>query len=129
MKWEMKLMDVSMLLESLLASERLSRINKWLLSDPYNKKQFVPINGFNSYLVVVKCGLPQGCLLGPLLFLININYLHLAIKYSEVHNFADDTNLLNFNSSVNSINKQVNHDLKTYQIGWRQKNTFSTGKT
>ena len=54
--------------------------------------------------------------IGPLLFLIYINDLHVAIKYSEVHHFADDTNL-NFNYCVKSTNKQFNYDLKTSQIG------------
>ena len=50
----------------------------------------------------VVCGALKGPLLGPLL-LIYINDLHLAVKYSEVHHFADGTNLLNFNSPVKSI--------------------------
>ena len=45
------------------------------------------------------------------------NDLHAAIEFSDVHHFPDDTNLLNFNSCVKSINRQVNYDLKTYQIG------------
>ena len=49
---------------------------------------------------------------GTSLFLIYINDLHVAIKCSEVHHFAEDTNLLNFNSCVKSINKKVNGDLK-----------------
>ena len=56
------------------------------------------INGYKSNLADVKCGVPQCSILGRLLFLIYINNLHVAIKYSEVHHFADDTNLLNFNS-------------------------------
>ena len=79
--------------------------NKWVASYLSNRKQFVSINGYKSNLADVKCGVPQGSILGPLLFLIYINDLHVAIKYSVVHHFADNTNLLNFNSCVKSIKK------------------------
>ena len=55
---------------------------------------------------------PQGSILRHLLFLIYFNNFYVVIKYSEVNHFADDTNLLKLNGSVNSINKKVNYDLK-----------------
>ena len=83
-----------------------------------NRKKFVTFNGFNSELKDINCGVPQGSILGPLLFLIYINDLHYSIKFSsfhhcKVHHFADDTNQINFNSFIKVINKQVKKDLKT----------------
>ena len=104
--------------------------NKCFASYLSNRKQFVSINGYISNLADLKCGVPQGSILGPLLFLIYINDLHATIKYSEVHHFADNTDLLNFNSCVKSINKQVNYDLKNL-ANWLKANKISlnVGKT
>ena len=59
-----------------------------------NCSQYVSINGYESSLAVINCGVPQGSVLGPLLFLLYINDLNQAIKLCKVHHFADDTNLL-----------------------------------
>ena len=98
--------------------------NKWFASYLNKRKQFVSINGYKSNLADAKCGVPQGLTLGPLLFLIYINDLHVAIKYCEVHHFADNANLLIVNICVKSINKEVNYDLKNLS-NWLKTNKIS----
>ena len=63
-------------------------------------------------------------MLGPLLFLLYINDLHNAIKYSHVHHFADDTNLLHFNNSLKNLAKKINLDLK-FLYSWLKANKIS----
>ena len=46
------------------------------------------------------------------IILIYVNDFNCAIRYCSVHHFPDDTNLLNYNNSVNRMNKQVKKDLK-----------------
>ena len=65
----------------------------------------VSVNGYDSNLADVKFGVPQGSVLGPLLFLIYINDLNKALKFCKVHHFADDTNLIHFSKSVYRLNK------------------------
>ena len=88
--------------------------NDWFKSYLSDRKQFVSINGYNSDLMPVDCGVPQGSVLGPLLFLIYINDLHKAIQYCKVHHFADDTNLFHTSKSVKNVNKLVNRDMKRF---------------
>ena len=86
--------------------------NNWLASYLSNRRQFVSILGFESDTKTLRHGVPQGSVLGPLLFLIFINDLNNCIKKSKTYHFADDTNLLNISSSPKKLQKEINIDLK-----------------
>ena len=58
------------------------------------------MSGQTSDNALIELGVQQGSVLGPLLFLIYINDLNQAIKYSRVHHFADNTNLLLVDNSL-----------------------------
>ena len=61
----------------------------------------------------IKHGVPQGSVLGPLLFIIYINDIFEAIIHSSTFLFADDTGLLNSNCNLKTIEEQVNEDLQS----------------
>ena len=104
--------------------------NDWFHSYLLNRKQYVSISGFDSNMHNMKFGVPQGSVLGPLLFLIYINDLHLSIHYSTTRLFADDTNLLIKHNCLKQLTKQLNLDLRSLN-NWLKANKISlnSGKT
>ena len=74
--------------------------NSWFPSYLSNRKKSLTINGFNSETQILSYGVSQGSVLGPLLFLIYINDLENAIKFSQPLHFAVDTCLLNIQSKI-----------------------------
>ena len=89
-----------------------------------NSSQYVSINGYESGLAALNCGVPQLAVLGLPLFLIYITDLNQAIKFCQVHHFADDTNLLCLSNSIKKLNKLVNADLK-HLANWLNTNEIS----
>ena len=76
-----------------------------------NRKQRVVINGFYSEFADIESGVPQGSVLGPLLFLVYIHDLEKDIK-SNVKFFADDTMLYSIVKDPNLSAAELNHDLE-----------------
>ena len=64
---------------------------KWLNSYLSNRHQFVELNEVKSPVLGLKCGVPQGSLLGPRLFSICVNDFPKCITQGELHLYADDT--------------------------------------
>ena len=104
--------DHNILLEKLERYGISGNTNKWFGSYLKNRTQVVSILGYDSKQRTLKHGVPQGSVLGPLLFLLFINDLHKAIQFSTVFHFADDTNLLIVDKSAAKIQKKLNADLK-----------------
>ena len=76
-----------------------------------NRKQRVAMNGFYSEFADIESGVPQGSVLGPLLFLVYINDLEKGIK-SNVKFFADDTMLYSIVKNPQLSASELNHDLE-----------------
>ena len=99
------------------------KLCKNYLSD---RKQFVQINNAKSFEADITMGVPQGSILGPLLFIIYMNDIHSSNSFQFII-FADDTTLfttLNSNEHYRIHNERLNNELEKISI-WLKVNKLS----
>ena len=83
----------------------------WFKSYFNERQQFVVYNDISSQKIPINCGVPQGSILGPLLFLLYINDICNASDILHYVLFADDTNLFYSHKNLSFLIDQVNHEL------------------
>ena len=96
----------------------------WFKSYLSNRHQFVTYNGATSCKQVIRCGVPQGSILGPLLFLIYINDLSAVCDHSQPFLFADDTNLFISGKNICQLQQNMENDLMNI-AEWLKANKLS----
>ena len=77
--------------------------NDFLRSYLSDRKQYTVVGNKSSEIENISCGVPQGSVLGPLLFLLYVNDLHKCIDDALTRLFADDTGLHMYNKNLQEL--------------------------
>ena len=96
----------------------------WVCSYLESRRQYVCINDSNSDCLDVKCGVPQGSILGPALFILYVNDMCNVSKSLKSILFADDTNLFYAGKDLDEVCKIVSRELNILHI-WFKVNKLS----
>ena len=104
--------------------------NAWLANYLMNRKQYVVVGNQASSMQFIKCGVPQGSVLGPVLFLWFINDICNVSNLLKFVLFADDTNMFCSNENVEVLQDTLNREHSKLFV-WFSINRFSlnVGKT
>jgi len=115
------LVDHNILLNKLKAYQLCNSTINWFKSYLTDRKQMVQVANQLSDYRSVTCGVPQGSILGPLLFLLFINDLPLCTDNVITDMYADDTTLYDINKSQQVIERNLSEALNRLSI-WCRKN-------
>ena len=96
----------------------------WFKSYLFQRKQFVEYNGAKSDMDVIRCGVPQGSILGPLLFLIYINDLADVSNLLFALMFADDSNMFLTGKDPEALISLMNEEM-IKMVDWLNLNKLS----
>ena len=84
----------------------------WFRSYLEDRQQVCYVNEVTSSMASITCGVPQGSILGPLLFLVYVNDFPKSLDYGMARLFADDTNLTFSGCSLAALQDEMTKDLK-----------------
>ena len=101
----------SLLLDKLTFFDIRGTPLNWMNSYLNSRLQYVQINNLKSQMLPIKCGVPQGSILGPLLFLIYKNDIFSCSKYLSFILFADDSNIFFQHKNICELIEIVNREL------------------
>ena len=96
----------------------------WFRSYLTDRKQYVLYTNVKSQTIEITCDVPQGSVLGPLLFLIYVNDIANCLTHSKVISFADDTTVFSSSKCIDDLYKNVNSDLDDLS-NWFKANTLA----
>ena len=97
---------------------------EWFESYLSERKQYIEVEGQKTSFLNITCGVSQGSILGPLLFLLYINDLCKASNIITPIMFTDDTNLFYSNKNIKILFKEMNIELKNISE-WLRANKLS----
>ena len=84
----------------------------WFKNYFTGRKQFVHIDSQSSEELAITSGVPQGSILGPVLFIVYINDLPCCVRHCSVNMYADDTVLYLAGPTVDNLIYYINEDLQ-----------------
>ena len=96
----------------------------WFDSYLKNRTHYVSYNKCDSNIRNMTCGVPQGSILGPLLFILYINDLSHSLQFSSSILFADDSTIYASSTDTAVLEQQINSDLCNLQ-NWFRANKLS----
>jgi len=122
--------DHSILLQKLNHYGIRGKALEWFRSYLLNRTQFVVYNNVNSNIQNLTTGVPQGSVLGPLLFIIYTNDLPNTLTHSKCILFADDTTIFYSSKNLNELFNNIKSDLNVV-TDWFKANklTLNISKT